>query len=157
MRTDKTTLKHYRKFRTIGRTPKQAMRSARILTKWEALEYRGKVRIQTGHEEENYFDVYGEPDTEQERKYIVEAIEQHGICYVFTEYFSAGEWHQADAIGMCIYSKPCSPFENDYATDLMGECIEQYEKAKEQRKAEKDVQKAKKALRKAKQVLKAIA
>jgi len=157
MRTDKNTLSNYRRFRAIGQTPAQAMRSARILTKWAALEFRGKVRIQAEDEQEDYFRVYGEPDTEEERKGIVEAIERHGLTYVFTEYFSAGEWHHADSIGMCIYERPTDPFDNCYGIDLMGECITQYEKDRQQRKAKKDVKKAKKALRKAKQALKAIA
>lgn len=157
MRTDKTTLKHYRKFRASGNTPVQAVRSARTLTKWEALEYRGKVRIQADHENENYFDVYGEPDTEQQRKDIVDAIEQHGLTYVFTEYFSNGEWHQADAIGMCIYERPTDPFCNDYAPDLMKSAVDQYEEAKERSRAKKKVKKLRKELRAAEDALKALA
>lgn len=69
---------------------------------WEQAEDAGLVRLRFEPEEENYFDVYGEPDDPEERAETVRLIETHGVWWVVAEYLSQddGSWRQADSIGM---------------------------------------------------------
>jgi hypothetical protein len=114
----------------VGRDAEMALRAARIITRFEDLKRAGLVRISAEPQDESYFDVYGEPDTEKERKAIEESIERDGLWHVFTEYQDeSGEWQTADSIGMCIYRDPCSPFENCYVVDLMDEAVTKAENA----------------------------
>lgn len=107
-----------------------ALRAAKTLRGWRELESAGKVRLIQEPEQENYFDVYGEPDTEQEKEAIVEALDRNGCYWIATEYqqtCSCGEteqWEQADSVGMCVYDDPTDPFENCYVIQLMESAIE---------------------------------
>lgn len=135
----KTTLDYYKKFRLhspfmlVGRNAEMALRSAKTLLRFEELEAEGKVRMKAEDEYENYFDVYGEPETENERKEIIHQIETYGCVYVCSEINNHceccdnDEWEVADSIGMCIYKNPLSPFENCYVIDLMAAAIKHFE------------------------------
>jgi len=113
-----------------GRQAEMALRDARILAEWRELESEGKVRLIAEPEQESYFDVYGEPDSEKERKAIVEALEDKGCYWVASEYLTTCDndehevWEQADSIGMCVYDDPTDPFENCYVIDLMSSAID---------------------------------
>ncbi len=103
-----------------------ALNSARTLAQWREAEAAGRVRLRAEPEEGNYFDVYGEPDTEQQRKAIEQSIERDGCWFVIAEYLCryCGQWKHADSIGMCIYANPLDPFENDYVVDLMATTLD---------------------------------
>lgn len=113
----------------VGRQAELALRDARILARWRELEAQGKVRLTVEPEQESYFDVYGEPDSERERKALEGTLENLGCYWVASEYLSActcgetEEWEQADSIGMCVYEDPTDPFENCYVIDLMDAAI----------------------------------
>jgi hypothetical protein len=113
-----------------GRQAEMALRDARTLREWRELESEGKVRMVMEPEEENYFDVYGEPDTEKERKSIVETLDRLGCYWVAAEYLTACDndehevWEQADSIGMCVYEDATDPFENCYVIQLMQSAID---------------------------------
>ncbi len=113
----------------VGEYAAGCLRAAKTYYQFRVLEAAGKVRIAAEPEEDNYFDVYGEPDTKQEREAIVAALEQHGCWHVYTEVkcHCCGNWERADSIGMCVYSNPTSPFENDYVIDLMRRAIDLHE------------------------------
>lgn len=101
-----------------------ALQSARTLAQWRELENGGLVRLKAEPEQENYFDVYGEPETAKERKAIEQQLDRDGCWIVIAEYFDGTHWQQADSIGMCSgYSNPTDPFQNDYVTDLMRSAI----------------------------------
>ena len=103
-----------------------ALNSAKTLAHWRIQEKSGRVRLRAEHEQENYFDVYGEPDTESERKAIVEQIERLGCWFIIAEYRCShcGEWKHAASVGMCIYDNPLDPFQNDYVIGLMAETLD---------------------------------
>lgn len=128
----------YRSFRECGMSPVHALSAAKTLLEWESLEYDDRVRLRAEHEQENYFDVFGQPDgyvnaqghrvsPEQERKEICESIERYGNYYIVSEYFDGEEWQHADSIGMCAgYRNVLDPRENWYVPDLMAAAIKAY-------------------------------
>lgn len=139
---DTQTKAYYGQFRALTGfkgvphiTAKQALHSAKVLKRWHELEGES-VRLRLEYEEESYFDIFGAPDTEKERKAIVKAIEQYGCYYAASEFKTkvceccgrGGDWEHADGVGMLIYSDPLDPFENDYIIDLMAEAIAAYER-----------------------------
>lgn len=89
------------------------------------------IRVNANEEFENYFDVYGEPDTEEERQEIINLIDRCGLWTVYSEYKCpcCGQYVIADSIGMCIYDDPTDPKENEYVNDLIDSAIEQYNQA----------------------------
>lgn len=104
-----------------------ALQNARTLSVFRELEDQGLVRIKAQEEEENYFDVYGEPDDERERERMVKILDRDGCWYVYSEYFSpeTETWKHADGVGMCTgYSDPTDPFENCYVIGMMQEAID---------------------------------
>lgn len=101
-----------------------ALNSARTLIEFRRLESADLVRLKADYEQENYFDVYGKPDDEKEYKAICEAIDRNGVYCVRSEFFDGQKWQHADSIGMCVYSNPLDPFENDYVISLMASAIE---------------------------------
>lgn len=103
-----------------------ALRDARTVAEFEELESQGLVRIKAEPEQESYFDVYGEPDNEKERKATEDYLERWGCWAVFSEYFDGDDWQHADCIGMCVYADPMSPVENDYVPELMRAAIQAY-------------------------------
>lgn len=137
----KQLLNVYRKFREhspsmlVGRNAELALRNAKILLKFQELESEGKVQIYSEEENENYFDVFGEPDTEQQRKRIVDSLETYGCYWVASKVREKcdccgnDEWDTVDSIGMCVgYKDAESPFENPYVIDLMAAAVEHFEK-----------------------------
>lgn len=116
----------YQQFRRSGMTATNAISAARTLVQFSELEDQDLVRITATEEQESYFAVYGDPDTEKERKQITHEIELNGCWFVFTEYKCAccGRWNRADSIGMCVYSNPLDPLQNWYVPDLMYSAIQ---------------------------------
>jgi hypothetical protein len=95
-----------------------------IIETFRALESDGQVRIRAFPETDSYFDVYGEPDSAQERQEMIDLIEQNGCWFVVSEFYSDGAWHHADSVGMCVYARPLDPAENCYVEDLMRAAID---------------------------------
>jgi alpha-amylase/alpha-mannosidase (GH57 family) len=90
---------------------------------FRAFESDGLVRLRAFPETESYFDVYGEPDSAQERQEIIDQIDLHGCWFVESYYFAEGQWHHADSVGMCVYARPLDPTENWYVEDLMRSAV----------------------------------
>jgi predicted HD phosphohydrolase len=90
---------------------------------FRAFESDGLVRLRALHEIESYFNVYGEPDSAQERQEIIDQIDRYGCWFVISEYFTEGQWHHADSVGMCVYARPLDPAENCYVEDLMRSAV----------------------------------
>lgn len=89
--------------------------------------YDGRARICVEPEEENYFDVYGEPEgytdadgnevtPEQEREDIIDLIERDGLWYYFAQVRcpQCGNWETVDSIGMVIGSLDGSGYREDF-------------------------------------------
>lgn len=95
---------------------------------FRALESDGQVRLRALPETESYFDVFGEPDSAQERQEIIDQIDRCGCWCVVSEFYADGRWHHADAVGMCVgYNDPLDPAENAYVEDLMRAAIGSHE------------------------------
>lgn len=94
---------------------------------FRALESDGQVRLRALPEFESYFDVYGEPDSPDERQEIIDQIDRNGCWFVVSEFYADGQWHHADSVGMCVYSRPLDPTENWYVEDLMRSAIRAHE------------------------------
>ncbi len=133
-------VREYRKARKLkpfmryGQDAVSSLDAARTILRFRELEDAGAVRIRSEHQSENYFDIFGEPDTDKERKEIIDSIDRNGLHWVTSEVCSRCEecedeqWEHADSVGMCIYSDPCDPYENSYVVDLMKAAIEQAER-----------------------------
>jgi hypothetical protein len=91
-----------RKRTTKKSTPVAETREQRIAREWEKAEDAGLVRMVAEPENENYFDVYGEPDSQEEREEIADRIERDGVYMYAAQYLNqdTGEWETADSIGM---------------------------------------------------------
>jgi hypothetical protein len=94
---------------------------------FRALESDGLVRLRALPEIESYFDVYGEPDSPEERQENNDQIDRDGCWLVESEFYADGAWHHADSIGMCVYARPLDPAENCYVEDLMRAAIDALE------------------------------
>jgi hypothetical protein len=90
---------------------------------FRAFESDGLVRLRALPEIESYFNVYGEPDSAQERQEIIDQIDRYGCWFLISEYFTEGQWHHADSVGMCVYARPLDPAENCYVEDLMRSAV----------------------------------
>lgn len=120
-----SSLKLYRRFRSIGYRAERALSSARTVERFIAFA-DDLVRLRMDYEQESYFDVYGEPDTARERENIVRYLELWGCYSVYTEFLDEnGEWQLADSVGMCVYEHPLCPFDNEYVVDLMQSALDQ--------------------------------
>ena len=82
----------------------------------------GSVRIKWEQENESYFDVYGEPETEEERESIVHAIETYGCWVVCSQVRKISGWETVDSVGM-IVGEPDTFDGNPYLLDLMRAAI----------------------------------
>ena len=82
---------------------------------WDAAEAKGLVRMVVEPEQENYFDVYGEPDTQEERDLIIANIEAEGLNMFASQYRKsrADDWETADSIGMIIGDLADTGYEDD--------------------------------------------
>ena len=94
---------------------------------FRALESDGQVRLRALPETESYFDVFGGPDSAQERQEIIDTIDLHGCWFIESEFYADGQWHHADSVGMCVYARPLDPTENWYVEDLMRAAIDALE------------------------------
>lgn len=94
------------------------------MAEWREAERADLVRLRIEPEQENYFDVYGKPDNDQEKARIERELERCDCWWIVAEVNEGDEitgdkWEHADSIGMCVYDNPLDPFENDYIPDLM--------------------------------------
>jgi hypothetical protein len=127
----KTQLNTYKKCRKSGYSALEAWRTQKIVAQWDAAGE--DVRLRAEPERENYFDVYGEPDTQEEREEIKRSIDRDGCWRVVSEYLGPdGEWHWADSIGMIIAANPLDPLQNPCATELMQVALDAHETAWEE-------------------------
>jgi hypothetical protein len=96
-----------------------------IIDTFRNLERHGFVRLRAEPEQESYFDVFGNPETPEERQEIMDRLNLHGCWCVFSEFRGDdGRWHHADSIGMCAgYQNVLDPEENDYVCDLMASAV----------------------------------
>lgn len=79
------------------------------------------MRIVAEPEQENYFDVYGEPDDEKDRAEMETLLERYGCWVVFAQIaLPNGCWETVDSVGMNTgYADPTDPFENCYVPQMM--------------------------------------
>lgn len=100
-----------------------ALQNARTLDEWRKAQRARLVRIKAVAEEENYFDVYGKPETDKECKEIERQLEQWGCHCIISEVNfgdrTRDDWRPVDSVGMCVYANPLSPFDNSHVIDLM--------------------------------------
>jgi len=118
--------KMYKKFRECGHDPLDSYRAMQIYSEFKQLEFLDKVKIELFNEFDNYFDVYGEPDTEKERQDIIDQINNLGCFYASGMYKNKREWELADSIGFLIYNRPDDPFDNFQIIYLMDATITAY-------------------------------
>lgn len=119
--------REYRQFRAAGMRAEHAIDAARTEIQWNRLERAGLVILDAREEEQNYFDVYGEPDTEKERESIRHYLETWGCYCVMGRYSLKPITHDADwdwngeigdSVGMCVYDDPKDARQNWYVTDI---------------------------------------
>ena len=105
---------------------------------FDGLEADGMVRLRVEPEQENYFDVYGEPEgytdldgtehsPEDERNEIIAMIERDGLWWVTSEYWNINtrKWEHADSIGMIIGNIEDSGYGGDLKYAAVTEYLEQ--------------------------------
>ena len=126
--------------RIFQRSANVALYNAKAIVEFTAMRDEGKVRITMAYEKENYFDVFGQPEgyegqhgwvtPEEERVEIEDMIQSMGCYVVMAETWNGcqecgrGEWEMVDSVGMCIYSDPTDPYENEYVPGMMKAAIE---------------------------------
>ncbi len=127
---------YFQKFLETSADPEDrtecALRHAKTLIKFQELEEEGLVRLFQREEEESYFDVWGEPETEEEREEIETTLDLYGCWIVGGEYYdpTMRKWEWADSVGMCTgYKNPTDPFQNEYISAIMASTIEEAEQA----------------------------
>jgi hypothetical protein len=110
----------------VGEHAAQCLRDARTRVAFADAERKGLVRLVATDENESYFCVYGEPETERERERIINQIMRWGCVYVESQWRADedAEWEHADGVGMCIYRNPLDPDENSYVDDLMRSALD---------------------------------
>jgi hypothetical protein len=100
------------------------VQNAKTLVAFEEYAAAGLVRIVKSEEQENYFDVYGKPDTAEEYEELVRTLDRYGVWFVEAEVWNGEEWEGVDGVGMCAgYSDPCCPFQNCYVIEFMRQAI----------------------------------
>lgn len=135
----KRYLGEYMRFRRDGYKPRESRDFAKAVILFSHLDTHctdddcgqckegtheiGECRLVTVPETESYFSVYGKPDSEEERKSIVDAIENYGCVTLFAQVWNGDSWQTAYSVGFCIYHDALDPHENAYAVDAMREAI----------------------------------
>lgn len=126
----------YKKFRSAGYDPKQALHSAKIVAAFNILESEGLVRMRAEPEKENYMEVYGKSEgytkangthvsTEQAQKELCEILDRDGCWWTCSEIFVDEKWEMVDSCGMHTgYKNPLCPVENCYVVDEMQAAID---------------------------------
>lgn len=126
-------------FMLVGRDAACSLSAAKTILRFRELESRGLVRMRAEPEQENYFDVFGDPEAytnaqghkvsgEQAKADLIAALDRDGVWWTCSEWFDGEEWNHADSCGMHAgYSNPLDPFENCYVIDEMAEAIRQWE------------------------------
>lgn len=103
---DQNVKEIYKELREIGHNRANGcLQCARKIAFWESLG--DSVRLVAEPEYENYFDVYGEPDTDKERREIESIINAHGLYWVRGEFIDpiTETWVQGGSCGMIIPDK----------------------------------------------------
>ncbi len=105
--------------------PKIETREARIQRQWDEAEEAGLVKLDADAEQENYFDVYGEPDDPEERDELIRQIDRQGVWHVASYYLDqeTGDWVQADGVGMIFGDDAADPT-NPYILDMKQVALE---------------------------------
>lgn len=120
-------MQYYNRFRAQGYGASLSWEMAKTLDRFENEQNRGRVRITADGEEENYFDVYGEPEGgAKERAELERLIERDGCWYVHADRScpECGSWETVDGVGMYIGNHPTDAFENPYVVDMMGAALD---------------------------------
>jgi hypothetical protein len=137
---NKKIVRKYKEFRAAGWRAQSALWAAKTVVEFEEEESAGNVRLTAEWEQEDYFRVYGEPDTEKEKEEIIRAIELNG-CYCVSGSFRVFPdvpeddrrselWETADGVGFCIYPDPLDPIQNPYVIDVMAETLRRLDNAR---------------------------
>ena len=124
----KDTLRQYLAFRRTGVGDAAAcLENAKTVVAFEQAENAGLVRLMAHEEMENYFDVFGTPDSAREGKEIERILDVYGCWVVESDVFNpeTKRFEHADSIGMCTgYDNPLDPMENWYVPDLMRSALD---------------------------------
>lgn len=122
----------------VSTTALAALRTARTLEAWEALESKGKVRLRCGPDD---FDIVAEheiyrrpkrdahPEAVRAWEDRIRKLKSDGVWWYVAEYLdeSTGCWEQADSIGG-VQGELDDDF---YGEDLRASAIEKYHEARE--------------------------
>ncbi len=133
LKAEYAKMREHKPFMLYGSDAQCSLDAAKTVLAFRELERQGKVRLRAIPEDENYFDVYGKPDSKAEYDQIVDSLERIGCFCVVSERFDGcpvcgrGEWELCDSIGMCVCENPLSPYENGYVIDLMNAAIKAVE------------------------------
>ena len=126
-------------FMLVGCDAACSLSAAKTILRFRELESRGLVRMRAEPEQENYFDVFGDPEAytnaqghevsaEQAKADLIATLDRDGVWWTCSEWFDGQEWHHADSCRMHTgYKNPLDPFENCYVIDEMAEAIRQWE------------------------------
>lgn len=135
--------KLYRQARKAGYPASHALRVAKTVSRFQELKALGLVEMRAEPEDENYFDIYDEPEAytntygkrvtaKEARKEIEDILERDG-CWWTGAYWrlsTKDEWELADSCGMHIgYSNVLDWQQNWYVPDEMRSAIDEYDKA----------------------------
>lgn len=119
-------------FMLVGHNAEQAIKAARILSRWRELEAAGLVKIEAEPDSDpdpSFYDTW-EHLSERSRRELKRAYCED--CSVVTTSYrcnDCGEWKDVDSICGCSgYDDPCSPFENAYVIGLMETAIARVDK-----------------------------
>ncbi len=117
-------------FMLVGENAALALRAARTLSRWEDLESKGFVKLETTPDEDCQKD-WDCPShcTKDHPCDACRAYERDGAWETISYYRTdpEGEWEVADSCGGHVgYRDPSSPFENCYVIDEMNAAIDAY-------------------------------
>lgn len=123
-------------FMLVGRDAECSLSAAKTILAFRELESRGLVRMRAEPEQENYFDVFGEPESytnaqghevsaDKAREDLIATLDRDGCWWTVSEWFDGDEWQHADSCGMHAgYKNPLDPFENCYVIQEMRAAVD---------------------------------
>jgi len=129
MDLDQKTRRDYARLRAMHWSAREALRAAKIRTRFEALEYEGRVRLDIEADDMPY--QYGDYENEKETNLKIEREGLWGVV-TFVSCPCCGAWTHVDS---------CWGFigedwrDSGYDTDLMDSAIDAAEKQSEQKRA----------------------
>jgi len=103
-----------------GKRTRKASKPETLDQQWDKAERAGLVREVQEPEIENYFDVYGYPDSREEREQIEDLINLHGLWMYATQYLDqeTGQWQTAESVGMVFGNDLSDPDRGGYGPDF---------------------------------------